>query len=57
MALLPRMKKAGMGTFCSVQVQGGHRRRCQVPDKDGVEQFDLADLVLIAAAAGPTTMR
>ncbi len=21
MALLPRMKKAGMGTFCSVQVQ------------------------------------
>ena len=46
MALIPRMKKAGMGTFCSVQVQEITDQGVKYLDKDGVEQFDQADLVL-----------
>lgn len=46
MTLLPRMKKAGMGTFCSVQVQEVTDGGVKYLDKDGVEQFDPADLVL-----------
>ena len=46
MALIPRMKKAGMGTYCSVQVQEITDDGVKYLDKDGVEQFDQADLVL-----------
>lgn len=46
MALIPRMKKAGMGTFCSVQVQEITDQGVKYLDKDGVEQFEQADLVL-----------
>lgn len=46
MALLPRMKKAGMGTFCSVQVQEVTDSGVKFMDKDGQAQFLEADLVL-----------
>ena len=46
MALIPRMKKAGMGTFCSVQTKEIRPNGVVFIDKDGNEQFDEADLVL-----------
>ncbi len=46
MALLPRMKKAGMGTFCSVQVQEVTDGGVKFTDKGEQEQFLEADLVL-----------
>ncbi len=46
MALLPRMKKAGMGTHCSVTTQEVTDNGVRFLDKDGVEQFIEADLVL-----------
>ena len=46
MALLPRMKKSGMGTYCSVKVQEVTDKGVKFTDKDGNEQFIEADLVL-----------
>ncbi len=46
MALLPRMKKAGMGTHCGVTTQEVTENGVKFLDKDGKEQFIEADLVL-----------
>ncbi len=46
MALLPRMKNAGMGTYCSVQVQEVTDGGVKFTDKDGKEQYIEAELVL-----------
>jgi 2,4-dienoyl-CoA reductase-like NADH-dependent reductase (Old Yellow Enzyme family)/thioredoxin reductase len=46
MALIPRMKKAGMGTFCSVTTKEVRPNGVVYLDKDGNECFDEADLIL-----------
>ena len=58
MALIPRMKKAGMGTFCSVQVQGDHRPGREVPGQ-GRRGSSLTRRIWCstAAAAAPTATR
>ena len=45
-ALLPRMKKAGMGTYCSVQTTEVTPDGVRYLDRDGAEHFLAADLVL-----------
>ena len=46
MALLPRMRKAGMSLFCSVEVTEVAADGVKYRGKDGEERFDSADLVL-----------
>ena len=46
MALLPRMQKAGMGLFCSVEVTEVAAGGAKYRDKDGEERFADACLVL-----------
>lgn len=45
-ALLPRMEKAGMGSYCGVQTKEIRENGVLYLDQDGKEQFDEADLVL-----------
>ncbi len=45
-ALIPRMKKAGMGTFCGVNTKEVTDEGVVFIDKDGKEQLDKADIVL-----------
>lgn len=46
MALLPRMKKAGIGTCCSVQITEITEKGVRYVDKDEALQFMEADLLL-----------